>query len=74
MIGEEIENCTQNGGIGNPSAQFIGRQAGKIEEAFGARGIGQHPAERLQRNGGRIGGGGRLSDDCQGLSRCIRVT
>jgi two-component system cell cycle response regulator DivK len=73
VVGEKIENGTEHGGIAQPLAQLVRREAGQREEALGAVAIGQDPAECLQRKGSGIDGGGRLSDDCQGLSRAIRV-
>ena len=67
MPAEELEHRTLHGRITEPGAEFIRRETGERKEPLGARCIAQHPAERLQRGGGRINGGGRCAGDCQGL-------
>ena len=57
MVGEKIQHGAQNGGIAKAGAQIIGREAGQCKESFGAGRIGQHPAQRLQGKGCRIGRG-----------------
>lgn len=73
MVGKKIEDRTEHGRITEARAQFIRRQAGEAQEPLGTVAIGQDPAESLQRERGGVDRNGRLADDCQGLSRAIRV-
>ena len=58
--GEKIEHCPQHRAIAQPGTQVGRRQAGQCEQTFGARAIGQHPAERTQRKSKWIDGRGLI--------------
>ena len=53
--GKKIEHGLMGGAIGNRIAQAVGRQPGQREETPGAFAVAQNPAERRQRERGRIG-------------------
>ena len=66
MRAEEIDHGGQHAIVAQPAAQFIGRQAGQRQQAFGPVAIGQDPAQRGKRQRPGIGGGGcRFAQNCQ---------
>ena len=68
---QEIQCCHQHSLLANARAQFLGRNAGKREEALGMGVVRQHPAQRGQsQRFGVVRNGGRVAKDClpRGLS------
>jgi len=69
VCGEEIEYGTVSLGQKNRPSQCLRRQAGKVKETLGPHGIGQHPAERGERQGALI-----LNRIFTGTSDCHQCT
>ena len=68
MPAEEFEDCALHRRIAETAAQFIRGEPGQRKEPLGPVAVAKHPAERLQRRGGRIGCREDFAGDCQGLS------
>ncbi len=54
VLGEEFEHCCLNLPLCQPFPQYVGRQSGQRKEAPCPVVIGEHPAERAQRQGLRL--------------------
>jgi len=65
MRAEEIEHGAQQGGIVQPQAQVVGREAGQGEQTLRPRIVAQHPAKRGKRQRMSIGGGCSVAKNCQ---------
>jgi two-component system, cell cycle response regulator DivK len=69
---EEVEYRRQRGALAQPLAQGLGRQPGQRQQPPGAVIVGEQPAERAQRQGFWVGGGGwAVSNNCQNPSEGI---
>lgn len=61
MRTEEIQHGGQDGGIAKAFAQGIGGETGEREQPLGTVAVAQQPAERGERQGGRIRRGWGIS-------------
>ena len=71
MRTEELYHRGQGAGLAQRRTQFLGAEPGEREEALGPVLVDQDPAQRIERQRLRVGGGWRVSKNCQPRSRGI---